>query len=301
MGIGSWLRRPGKAAVLIAVGAAGGGAALAVASIPDSNGVIHGCVELEPGSTIPLTSGANLRVIDPAAQQTCSTTNPAGGLASEEAVSWNTVGPQGAPGATGTPGPAGHTLTINGSTFSVGNGRTATVTSSPTLAPFQITGNTKPVGTVTFTGGVRAAGADSASSTPSSGDLVSDILDWGFTTESTGAGRGAGGGAAKPKFGDLHIVKTVDKASPTLFKACASGKHFASVTLVVRKAGGGTSLTITMDDVLISSYQTGGSSSGERPTESLSLNFTKIEFQYTKQGKTPTNSKPITTLQGVHL
>jgi type VI secretion system secreted protein Hcp len=272
-----------------------------VASIPDPNGVIHGCVELEPGSTIPLTSGANLRVIDPAAQQTCSTTNPTGGLASEEAVSWNTVGQQGAPGATGAPGPRGNTLTINGESFSIGNGRTMTVTSPPTLAPFQITGNTRPVATLTFPGGIRTAEARSASSASSSDDLVSDVLDWGFTTESTGAARGTGGGAGKPKFGDLHIVKTVDQSSPNLFKACATGRHFPIVKLTVRKAGGGTSLTITMDNVLISSYQTGGSSSGDRPTESLSLNFTKIEFQYTKQGKTPANSKPITTLQGVHL
>jgi type VI secretion system secreted protein Hcp len=300
MGIGNWLRRPGKAAVLIAVGAAGWGAALAVASIPDSNGVIHGCVELEPGSTIPLTSAANLRVIDPAAQQTCSTTNPAGGLASEEAVSWNTVGQQGAPGATGAPGPAGNTLTISGESFSIGNGRTATVTSQPTLAPFQITGNTKSVGTVSFTGGVRTAEAHSAAGTPSSDDLVSDILDWGFTTESAGASRGAGGGAGKPKFGDMHIVKTVDKATPLLLKACASGTHFPSVTLVVRKAGGDPKLTVTMDDVVISSYQTGGSSGGERPTESLSLNFTKIEFQYSKQDE-KTSGKSPAPLRGVHL
>jgi type VI secretion system secreted protein Hcp len=299
MGIGNWLGKPGKAALLVAVGAAGGGAALAVASIPDSNGVIHGCVELEPGSTIPLTSGPNLRVIDPSAQQACSTTNPTGGLASEEAVSWNTVGPQGAPGATGAPGPAGHTLTINGTSFSIGNGRTVTVTSQPTLAPFQITGNTRSVGTLTFTGGAGAADARRASDASSSDDLVTDVLDWGFTTESTGAGRGTVAG--KPKFGDLHIVKTVDKSSPTLFKLCASGKHFGTVKLTVRKAGGGTSLTITMSDVLISSYQTGGSNNEDKPTESLSLNFTKIEFQYTKQGRTPANSKPITTLRGVHL
>ena len=61
----------------------------------------------------------------------------------------------------------------------------------------------------------------------------------------------------------------------------------------MRKAGGDASganaddfLKIKLEDVLISSYQLAGASGGgdDRPTESLSLNFTKIEFDYQPPG-----------------
>ena len=44
---------------------------------------------------------------------------------------------------------------------------------------------------------------------------------------------------------------------------------------------------VTLSDVLVSSFQSnpsGSSSGGERPTESISLNFTKIEWSYQPQG-----------------
>jgi type VI secretion system secreted protein Hcp len=273
--------------------------------VPDSNGVIHACVELQPGSSLPQTT-ANLRVID-SASQTCSTSGPAGGLPPEEALSWNTTGQQGVPGAagpTGGQGVPGHVVTVNGESFSLGSGHTATLTSPPTLAPFQFTGNTQPIGTMTLNGGTRQGSVRSAVVVTGTGPLSSEILDWGFTSQGTSAhGTGGGGGSGKVKLGDLHVVKTTDSSSPKLLLACATGKHFPKAVLYVRKAGHKESLTITLTGVLISSFQTGGHGGGgdEMPLESLTLNFTKIEFQYTKQGKTPTDSKPITTILATHL
>ena len=40
-----------------------------------------------------------------------------------------------------------------------------------------------------------------------------------------------------------------------------------------------TFLTLTLENCLVSNYQV--SSGGDRPTESFSLNFTKIEYKYT--------------------
>jgi type VI secretion system secreted protein Hcp len=298
MGIGRRIGRSGKAAVLLAAGAAGGGAAIAVASIPDSNGVIHACVQLQAGSTLPVTNGANLRVINSGAGQTCSTSNPAGGPPGEATLNWNTIGQQGAPGAPGAPG---RVTTINGESFSLGSGHSVTFSSPPTLAPFQFTGNTQPIGTMTLNGGTRQASVRHAVDVIGNGPLSSEILDWGFTSEGTGAGAG-GRGAAKVKLGDLHVVKTTDKSSPQLLLACATGKHFPKVVLYIRKAGGNQSLTITLTDALISSYQSGGHGNGDAvPLESLTLNFTKIEFQYTKQGKTPATSPPISTIIANHL
>jgi len=56
--------------------------------------------------------------------------------------------------------------------------------------------------------------------------------------------------------------------------------------LICRKAGKDQQefLKITMSDVLVSSFQTGGSGSSDIvPTDQISLNFAKIEFEYKEQ------------------
>ena len=56
--------------------------------------------------------------------------------------------------------------------------------------------------------------------------------------------------------------------------------------LVCRKAGTEQQefLTIKMTDLLVSSYQTGGSGHSEIvPTDQVSLNYTKIEWEYKEQ------------------
>jgi type VI secretion system secreted protein Hcp len=78
----------------------------------------------------------------------------------------------------------------------------------------------------------------------------------------------------------------VSKASPKLFLACASGQHFKEAKLVARKAGKGQQefLTWTFSDLLVSSYQTGGSEAGELlPVDQVSLNFAKIRIEYRAQ------------------
>jgi type VI secretion system secreted protein Hcp len=301
MGIGKWIGRPSRAVALVAVGAAGAGAALAVASVPDSSGVIHACVELQNG--LPQTIPGNLRLIDSASQK-CTTSSPAGGPPPEEALTWNAAGqpgPRGPAGPAGAQGATGNTLTISGESFSLSGGRTATFQSPPALAPFQFTGNTQPIGTMTLNGGTRQATVRHAVNVTGTGALSSEIIDWGFTSQSASThGAGGGGGAGKTQLGDLHVIKTQDASSPKLMLACATGKHYPKAVLYIRKAGESESLTITLTDVLISSYQSGGHGD-QKPLESLSLNFTKIEFQYTKQGKTPANSHPITTILATHL
>lgn len=73
----------------------------------------------------------------------------------------------------------------------------------------------------------------------------------------------------------LVIVKEVDKASPKLYQACASGKHFPSAVVDV----GGHQFRLF--DVVIASVEK--SSGGGRPTEQLTFNFSKIEFVNQKQ------------------
>src|SRR5215218_10010688 len=85
---------------------------------------------------------------------------------------------------------------------------------------------------------------------------------WGVTQTGTFSG-GGGGGAGKASFQDFHFVSRLQKSSPKLFLACASGQHIKEAVLSVRQAAssGKTDdfLKVTLTDVLVSSFQQGGS------------------------------------------
>jgi type VI secretion system secreted protein Hcp len=133
---------------------------------------------------------------------------------------------------------------------------------------------------------LKIEGVDSESTDDKhKGEIEVESFSWGQTQSGTG-GHGAGSGAGKVVPADFSFVKRVDKGSPVLMIGCATGQHFKTAVLTARKAGGGQQdyLKITMTQVLISSYQTGGSRHSDVvPTESLSLNFAKLEFSYKEQ------------------
>ncbi|TFW33904.1 Hcp family type VI secretion system effector [Massilia horti] len=113
------------------------------------------------------------------------------------------------------------------------------------------------------------------------------VLDWGFGVSQTGDFHvGSGGGAGKASFRDFQFDHRVDKSSPRLFLACASGEHIKSATLTVRKAGKEQHeyMKINFTDLLISNIQDGGSSSSpELPTQTVTIAFSKVEFEYRPQ------------------
>lgn len=111
-------------------------------------------------------------------------------------------------------------------------------------------------------------------------------FSWGATQTGTFSGN-SGGGAGKVQMQDFHFVMSYNKASPKLMLACANGKHIPKGLLTCRKAGEGQQefLKVHFNDLLVSSYQSGGSSSGDTvPTDQISLNFSKIEIEYAEQG-----------------
>jgi len=117
-----------------------------------------------------------------------------------------------------------------------------------------------------------------------------DVDAWSWGESQTGGavpgGGGGGGGAGKVSMQDFSFVMKFNKASPKLMLACATGKHIKSARLAVRKAGGGPLdyLTFTFFDVLVSSYQTGGTeASGIAPLDQVSLRYAKIEVEYKAQ------------------
>src|SRR5262245_21996808 len=100
------------------------------------------------------------------------------------------------------------------------------------------------------------------------------------------ASHGSGGGVGKVSMQDFCFVKKVDKASPSLFLACATGQHIKAASLYCRKAGGKQEefLKVTLSDLIISSYQTGGSGGSDViPMDSIALNYSKLEIEYKPQ------------------
>jgi type VI secretion system secreted protein Hcp len=112
------------------------------------------------------------------------------------------------------------------------------------------------------------------------------ILSWGWGMTQTGTTHAAsGGGAGKVDVQDLHVTKNIDAASPTLALACCKGTHFDTAVLTMRKAGG-TALeyvTLTLTDVLVSSYSLAEADGGDLLKDTFSLNFGKFKFSYQPQ------------------
>src|SRR5439155_21679479 len=83
----------------------------------------------------------------------------------------------------------------------------------------------------------------------------------------------SGAGAGKATVRDLSVARGMDACSPALFAAVISGKHITTATLVQTDANGNPLLTVTLTNVLVSSYQISGSQQSLGPEESLSFAF----------------------------
>jgi type VI secretion system secreted protein Hcp len=115
-------------------------------------------------------------------------------------------------------------------------------------------------------------------------------FSWGVSNPTT-VGSGTGGmSAGKASISSFNIMKKTDAASPALFLACASGSHYPTMEVVMRKSSGANKLeflTYTFSEVLVESVQWSGSSGGDdTPTESVSFAFGKVEVSYQPQDAT---------------
>jgi|SRR5215208_6809952 type VI secretion system secreted protein Hcp len=107
---------------------------------------------------------------------------------------------------------------------------------------------------------------------------------WGLTNALTPVGSGSGAGAGKPKFHDFSFTHRIDKASPVLMRACATGVHLKEATITHRKAGKGQQefFIIKMRDVLVTGLTDADSSEGDS-AETVSLVFAKVDLEYKPQ------------------
>ena len=112
------------------------------------------------------------------------------------------------------------------------------------------------------------------------------VLAWSWGMSNSGSAHlGAGAGSGKVNVQDLSLTKYIDVSTPDLMLSSCNGKHIAKAQLTVRKAGE-TALEymiIKFEDLLVASVSTGGSGGEDRLTENVTLNFSKVNVEYTQQ------------------
>jgi len=121
-----------------------------------------------------------------------------------------------------------------------------------------------------------------------------DVLSWSWGT-STGTARTAKGVLPAACIQDLHVTKYVDAASPQLILNGVTGAVATEAVLTMRKAGETPLefLKLTMSNVSVVAYQTGGSGGEDRLTESVSLRFESLRGEYRRQKADGTPDAPI--------
>jgi type VI secretion system secreted protein Hcp len=113
-----------------------------------------------------------------------------------------------------------------------------------------------------------------------------EITSWSWGESNPGTwGVGGGGGGSDLGFQDLSFTMPFCKASTMLMGFCATHMPSQYTTVVCRKTGGAAGpyvyLQITLGNVVVSGYQTGGSDNG--CMDIFSLNYQTINIQYSTQ------------------
>lgn len=119
---------------------------------------------------------------------------------------------------------------------------------------------------------------------------VADHIDW-ITVDSCqfGVGRSissSGGGTdrdvSNPSFSEVTISKSTDKSSTELQYQAIQGKSLGTCEIdwVQTGADGKSQIyyMVRLHEAIVSSYSL--TSGGDRPSESVSINFTKATYQY---------------------
>jgi type VI secretion system secreted protein Hcp len=116
-------------------------------------------------------------------------------------------------------------------------------------------------------------------------EIKVETFSWGVSN-ATSFADGGGGGVGKAHLPDIHFTKAMDKSSQDLFLACATGEHIKDAVFTFRKAGKEQQpyLTITLTDVMVSSYSGQDHSGGtDLAHESVSLAYAEIKKDYKAQ------------------
>jgi hypothetical protein len=106
--------------------------------------------------------------------------------------------------------------------------------------------------------------------------VVIPLESWSWAETSAGTGAGpTGQGVAH--LDDINVTTVSGDHSSDLMQKTAQGQPIKTVFIVV-PGKDGKGVTIKLENVMITSYQTSGSSGGGAPVETWSLSYTKREL-----------------------
>jgi type VI secretion system secreted protein Hcp len=108
-----------------------------------------------------------------------------------------------------------------------------------------------------------------------------DSVAWGLSRAGSPAGA-----APQLVVDDIVVTKSIDRSSPLIAQRCAVGRSIPTATFTFIKGVSSEKskvyLKYKLTDSLITSYEINDHGGGNTiPTERISLNFAKIEYEYT--------------------
>jgi type VI secretion system secreted protein Hcp len=116
-----------------------------------------------------------------------------------------------------------------------------------------------------------------------------------------GVGRGIGSPTGRksdretssPSVSEITVTKSSDKTTPLLFQEALQGEGVQVDLHFVRTSAGTLEVfyEVTLTNTLVSGFSQ--SSGGDNPSESLSLNFTKIEVKFTPINEDHSKGTPV--------
>jgi type VI secretion system secreted protein Hcp len=115
------------------------------------------------------------------------------------------------------------------------------------------------------------------------------VLSWGhsFNQPTSPTRSSAGSGTVEQaNHADFSFTKYTDSATDDLLKACWSGKQIATATFSAYRSDGSTAavkyLEVAMTGVIVSNFSIGGGT-GDIPTESVTLSYNAVTYNYIQQ------------------
>lgn len=126
--------------------------------------------------------------------------------------------------------------------------------------------------------------------------ITLDTFQWGIGRGiTTPVGSAANREASQPSVSEITVTKQLDIASNPLFQNIVTDQGGKTVKISFTRTGSGGDkfLEYTLTNTLISGYHI--TSSGDRPVESLSLNFTKVQIMVKMLDPSNNAANPNTT------
>lgn len=124
-------------------------------------------------------------------------------------------------------------------------------------------------------------------------------LDWGVSRAiNSTTGTRQNREATSPNISEVTFTKLTDDSTPYLFReACTQGGKEVKIHLTKTADNLENYLEYTLTDCIVSNYMV--STDGERPIETISLSFTKIELRYTPHDNTGKAVSPISQIYNI--